>query len=170
MAPMSCNVIWHTNRIYVMPQYAYHQMLLWPLWLTNFLYRHSPTYAIFTYMKWNVRRKSNFAQFVTEYTLTYKGVQMISTLNHTGIWQASESQPHRLRYRQSVFLYHLCCTAFSFPHEKTSTFKKCYYFNYFYPFRTACLKLRNLKLRTKGSVYLNKLLDITYHKCVYVFR
>jgi hypothetical protein len=149
-APMWCNVMWHCNRFYVTPHYAYHQVLLWPLTLTNFLYIQSPTYIIFTFC--NVRRKSNFAQFVTEYTFMLKGVQLKSALLHTGTWQTSASQPHRLCYRPTVFHHHLRCTALSFPQGKTRrTSKKCTFSNLFSFFRTACLILRNLKLCRKGG-------------------
>jgi len=41
-APMWCNVIWHTNLIYVTQHDAYHQVLLWPPWL----WRISCTYTL----------------------------------------------------------------------------------------------------------------------------
>jgi len=60
----------------------------------------------------------------------YKGVQLKSKPQHTGIWPAAAWPPRQLCYRPAVFFRHPLITL-SLPQEKIrNEFQECYFFNF----------------------------------------
>ena len=99
-------------------------------------------------------RSSNWVhKWSTVCVCTYKGVQLKSTLQHTGTWSAAAWQPRSLCYRLAVFFLNLRLLPFSFPQGKLSARFKIVtlcFFLFFKKKKCINLKLRSLNCASQG--------------------
>jgi len=86
----------------------------------------------------HILHKAEFSIHTDNCTSTYKEVQLISKLQHTGTWSATAWLPCHLCYCLSILSLHLCLTVLSFSQEKENwhAFQTCTYFDFL-----TCLKL-----------------------------